>query len=55
MDFSLTAEQRRLRDEARAVASAAVANYGWSNDSWVSGYSKEFASELAMVALAWSR
>lgn len=51
MEFSLTASQRELRDHARDVAAAAVAKYGRANDSWVSGYCREFALELA--ALGW--
>ena len=51
MDFSWTPEQRALRDQARAVAADAVARFGRSNDSWMNGYSKEFAKEMA--ALGW--
>jgi alkylation response protein AidB-like acyl-CoA dehydrogenase len=51
MDFAWTAEQRALRDRARQLAVDAVARFGRSNDSWINGYSAEFAKELA--ALGW--
>ncbi len=51
MDFAWTAEQLSLRDQAREVAADAVARFGRSNDSWINGYSAEFAKELA--ALGW--
>ncbi len=56
MDFDWTPEQRALREEARAVAADAVARYGRSNDSWINGFSKEFAAELAergWIGLTW--
>ena len=51
MDFTWTAEQEALREEAREVAADAVARFGRHNDSWINGYSKEFAKEMA--ALGW--
>jgi alkylation response protein AidB-like acyl-CoA dehydrogenase len=51
MDFAWTPEQLTLREEARQVAAAAVSRYGRHNDSWINGYSKEFAQQLA--ALGW--
>ena len=51
MDFSWTTEQVELRMRAREVADEAVATYGRSNDSWINGFSKEFATRLA--ALGW--
>ena len=51
MDFAWTVEQNELRERARQVAVDAVARYGRHNDSWINGYSKEFAKELA--ALGW--
>ncbi|HSJ90739.1 MAG TPA: acyl-CoA dehydrogenase family protein [Ilumatobacter sp.] len=51
MDFAWTNEQRELRDQARAVAADAVTRYGRHNDSWINGFSKEFAKEMA--ALGW--
>jgi alkylation response protein AidB-like acyl-CoA dehydrogenase len=51
MDFTWTPEQDALREQARQVAADAVARYGRHNDSWINGYSKEFAKEMA--ALGW--
>jgi alkylation response protein AidB-like acyl-CoA dehydrogenase len=51
VDFAWTSEQQELRAEARAVAEDAVARFGRHNDSWINGFSKEFAKELA--ALGW--
>jgi alkylation response protein AidB-like acyl-CoA dehydrogenase len=51
MDFAWTAEQLELREQARSVATAAVARYGRHNDSWINGFSKQFAKEMA--ALGW--
>ncbi len=56
MDFAWTPEQLALRDEARVVARDAVARFGRHNDSWINGFSKEFARELAdrgWVGLTW--
>ncbi len=43
MDFELGAELEDLRSRARAVAAEGVARFGRSNDSWINGFSKEFA------------
>ncbi len=51
MDFTWTTEQLELREQARSVAQSAVARYGRHNDSWINGFSKEFAKEMA--ALGW--
>ena len=56
MEFSWTEEQQSLRAEARAVAEKAVAAYGRANDSWINGWSKEFALELGArgwIGLTW--
>ncbi len=56
MDFSWTADQRALRAEAREVARQAVADFGRHNDSWINGYSKEFAQELGRrgwIGMTW--
>ncbi len=56
MEFSWSAEQIELRAEARDVAADAVARFGRSNDSWINGYSKEFAKELAehgWIGMTW--
>ena len=58
MDFSWTAEQVALRAQARAVATDAVARFGRHNDSWINGFSKEFAKELAAhgwIGMTWPR
>jgi alkylation response protein AidB-like acyl-CoA dehydrogenase len=46
MEFTWTAEQQALREEARAFGADAVARYGRSNDSWINGYSRELSREL---------
>jgi alkylation response protein AidB-like acyl-CoA dehydrogenase len=51
VEFGWNPEQVALREQAREVAADAVARYGRHNDSWINGYSKEFAQELA--ALGW--
>ena len=51
MDFRESDEQQALRAQARAVAADAVSRFGRHNDSWINGYSKEFAKEMA--ALGW--
>jgi alkylation response protein AidB-like acyl-CoA dehydrogenase len=56
MDLWLTDPQLKLRDRARSVAAAAVSKYGRVNDSWVAGYCKEFALELAelgWIGMTW--
>jgi alkylation response protein AidB-like acyl-CoA dehydrogenase len=51
MDFDWTPEQTALREQAREVAADAVARFGRHNDSWINGYSHDFAKEMA--ALGW--
>jgi alkylation response protein AidB-like acyl-CoA dehydrogenase len=56
VDFSWSAEQMALRAEARAFAADAVARFGRHNDSWINGYSDEFAAELGRrgwIGLTW--
>ena len=56
MDFSWTAEQLELRLQAHEVARRAVGEYGRSNDSWINGFSKEFAgrlAELGWIGMTW--
>jgi alkylation response protein AidB-like acyl-CoA dehydrogenase len=56
MDFTWTAEQDELRERARTVARAAVERFGRHNDSWINGYSKEFALEMAAqgwIGMTW--
>ena len=51
MDFDWSPEQLALRAQARDVAGDAVARFGRFNDSWINGYSDDFAKEMA--ALGW--
>jgi alkylation response protein AidB-like acyl-CoA dehydrogenase len=51
VEFSWTPEQQALREQAREVARSAVERFGRHNDSWINGFSKAFAKELA--ALGW--
>jgi alkylation response protein AidB-like acyl-CoA dehydrogenase len=56
MDFAWTPDQQRLREEARQVAADAVARFGRHNDSWINGFSAEFARELGSrgwIGLTW--
>ena len=56
MDFAWTPEQQELRSRARSVAEEAVAEHGWHLDSWINGFSKEFArrmGELGWIGLTW--
>jgi alkylation response protein AidB-like acyl-CoA dehydrogenase len=56
MDFEWTPEQVALRAEAREFAADAVERFGRHNDSWINGYSKDCAKELAArgwIGLTW--
>jgi alkylation response protein AidB-like acyl-CoA dehydrogenase len=56
MDFAWTAQQITLREEAREVAADGVRRFGRHNDSWINGFSKEFAKELAArgwIGMTW--
>ena len=56
MDFDWTSEQLELRARAREVAAGGVAKYGRHNDSWMNGYSKDFAKEMAengWIGMTW--
>ncbi len=56
MDFNWTPEQVELRAEARRVAASAVERFGRHNDSWMNGYSKDFARELGergWIGMTW--
>jgi alkylation response protein AidB-like acyl-CoA dehydrogenase len=58
MDFAWSPEQITLRERARQVAADAVARYGRHNDSWINGFSKEFAQQLAelgWIGLTWPK
>ena len=43
LEFTFTAEQQQLREQAREVAHKGVEKHGRFNDSWINGFSKEFA------------
>lgn len=49
MEFTWSDDQVALREQAAAVARDAVGRYGRANDSWINGYSKEFARELGRL------
>jgi alkylation response protein AidB-like acyl-CoA dehydrogenase len=54
--FGDTREQAALRAEARDVAEEAVSEFGRHNDSWINGYSREFARRLGQrgwIGLTW--
>jgi alkylation response protein AidB-like acyl-CoA dehydrogenase len=56
MEFTWTKEQDDLRQRAALVAREAVEKYGRANDSWINGWSKEFAAELGSlgwIGLTW--
>ena len=56
MEFAWTPEQNELRERARKVAATAVERLGRSNDSWINGYSKEFAREMSAqgwIGMTW--
>lgn len=56
MEFAWTDEQIELRQRAREVAADAVERYGRHNDSWINGFSKEFAKEmgeLGWIGMTW--
>jgi alkylation response protein AidB-like acyl-CoA dehydrogenase len=56
VDFAWTPEQQALRAEARGLAADAVRRFGRHNDSWINGYSAEFAKELGArgwIGLTW--
>jgi alkylation response protein AidB-like acyl-CoA dehydrogenase len=56
MEFAWTPQQIELRERARAVAVDAVQRFGRHNDSWINGYSKEFAKEMSshgFIGMTW--
>lgn len=56
MEFTWTKDQEILRAEAQAVAREAVQCFGRANDSWINGWSTEFAEELGKrgwIGLTW--
>lgn len=58
MDFAWTDEEAALRVTAREVAQAGAQKYGSTPDSWMTGFSRDFARELAglgWIGLTWPR
>jgi alkylation response protein AidB-like acyl-CoA dehydrogenase len=58
VNFAWSPEQLELREQARQVAIDAVARFGRHNDSWINGFSKEFALELGRmgwIGLTWPK
>ena len=56
MEFKLSPELQELQLRARAVAASGVAEFGRFNDSWINGYSKEFAkimSDEGFIGMGW--
>ncbi|MFQ5557065.1 MAG: acyl-CoA dehydrogenase family protein [Acidimicrobiales bacterium] len=56
MDFTLTEDEQALQARAAEVAASGVARFGRHNDSWINGYSKEFAREMAAegwIGMTW--
>ncbi len=58
MDFLLDSELQSLQARARAVAADGVAAYGRHNDSWINGFSKEFAQVMSAegwIGMGWPK
>lgn len=56
LDFALGPELDALRERASNIAAEGVAQFGRFNDSWINGYSKEFAKVLAAegwIGMGW--
>jgi alkylation response protein AidB-like acyl-CoA dehydrogenase len=56
LDFRLNDELEELRSRARVVAAQGVADFGRHNDSWINGYSKDFAKVMAAegwIGMGW--
>ncbi len=56
MEFAWTPEQIELRQRAREFAAKAVARHGRSNDSWINGFSKDVAKDMAaagFIGMTW--
>jgi alkylation response protein AidB-like acyl-CoA dehydrogenase len=56
LSFALSPELEALRQRARDVAEAGVADFGRHNDSWINGYSKDFAKVMAdndWIGMGW--
>ena len=58
LSFELNEELQELQLRARKVAAEGVATFGRHNDSWINGYSKEFARVMAdegWIGMGWPR
>ena len=58
LNFSFTDEQLALQKRARRVAQQGVKKFGLSNDSWINGFSKEFARIMASeewIGMGWPK
>ncbi len=58
VDFNFTPEQVELRERARKVAAEGVAAHGRFNDSWINGFSRDFATRMAdegWIGMGWPR
>jgi alkylation response protein AidB-like acyl-CoA dehydrogenase len=56
LDFRLAPDVEELRERARSVAAEGVDRFGLHHDSWVNGFSPEFARRLAeegWIGLGW--
>ncbi len=56
LEFSESSELVELRERARRVARAGVAEFGRHNDSWINGFSKDFARIMAaegFIGMGW--
>lgn len=58
LSFRLSDELEELRARARAVAERGVRDFGRHNDSWINGYSKDFAKVMAeegFIGMGWPK
>ena len=58
LEFTFTNEQQELREQAREVARKGVEKHGRFNDSWINGFSKEFAQTMAengWIGMGWPK
>ncbi|MEM7095464.1 MAG: acyl-CoA dehydrogenase family protein [Actinomycetota bacterium] len=56
MEFTFSPELQALQARAREVAAEGVANFGRHNDSWINGFSKDFAKRMAeegWIGMGW--
>jgi len=58
LTFQLSDELEQLRSRARDVAAEGVATHGRFNDSWINGFSKDFAQVMAennWIGMGWPK